>query len=95
MGGKNFKNKISKNDEDDKFIGEDEYYTGKKNMNLHNIKCDIPPNEYLFYCAGAGRHHHHPDVVWWDGGYRVDGCGTGFPTHWRRHHLHPYLAVWH
>lgn len=49
MGGKNFKNKISKNDEDNKFIGEDEYYTGKKNMNLHNIKCDIPPNEYKNY----------------------------------------------
>ena len=49
VGGKNFKNKISKNDEDDKFIGEDEYYTGKKNMNLHNIKCDIPPNEYKNY----------------------------------------------
>jgi hypothetical protein len=49
VGGKNFKNKISKNDEDNKFIGEDEYYTGKKNMNLHNIKCDIPPNEYKNY----------------------------------------------
>ena len=49
VGGKNFKNKISKNDEDNKFIGEDEYFTGKKNMNLHNIKCDIPPNEYKNY----------------------------------------------
>ena len=48
IGGKSFKNKIS-NDEDDKFFGEEEYYTGKKNMNLHNIKCDIPPNEYKNY----------------------------------------------
>ena len=47
---KNYKNnKIHKDDEDNKYFDEDEYYEGKKNINLHDVKWDIPPDKYKNY----------------------------------------------
>ena len=47
-GGKSKINK-EEDDDDDKLFEEDEYYAGKKNLNLHNIKCDIPPDKFKNY----------------------------------------------
>lgn len=49
-GGKKAKNNIiDKEKEDDKFFDEDEYYTGKKNKDLHKIKYDIPQDKFKNY----------------------------------------------
>lgn len=50
VGGKKAKNnKLDKKKEDDKYYDEDEYVTGKKNNDLHNIKWDIPPEKFKNY----------------------------------------------
>ena len=50
--GKKFKNlkniKINKN-EDNKYFDEEDYYIGNKNLDLHNIKWDIPPDKFKNY----------------------------------------------
>ena len=48
-GGKNNKNINKDEEEDNKYFDEDEYYTGKKNINLHNLKWDIPSDKYKNY----------------------------------------------
>ena len=41
--------KLNKNEDDNKYYGEEEYFPGNKNMDLHNIKWDIPPDKYKNY----------------------------------------------
>ena len=49
-GKKNRTNQNNKNNKgEDYFDEEDDYYPSKKKINLHNIKFDIPPEEYQNY----------------------------------------------
>ena len=48
--GKKLKiHKNSKNEDDNKYFEEEEYFPGNKNINLHNIKWDIPSDKYKNY----------------------------------------------
>ena len=47
---KNYKNnKINKDVKDRGYFDDDEYYEGKKKINLHDVKWDIPPDKYKNY----------------------------------------------
>ena len=50
-------NKNNKNYKDDS-EDEDDYYTTKKKINLHNIKFDIPPEEYENYNKGKNVYNY-------------------------------------
>ena len=56
-------NKINKNSNDYPDDEEEDFYTTKKKINLHNIKFDLPPEEYENYNKGNVYNYEYNDFI--------------------------------